>query len=102
MDIQPLRMDTNGTRHSHAGDATIGRQTPRGWVSRKLFGRPKRTTLTPACHRCTLAEGAGNYIDFHTTHERMFGPAHALWMGEGTAASGDQFSVRGCPEITMA
>jgi hypothetical protein len=95
-------MNTNGTRRPHASDGAICWPTPRDWVSRKLSVAQKRTTLTPACHRCTLAEGAGNYVDFHTIHERLFGQADALWMGERTAGSGDQFSVRDCPKITMA
>ncbi len=38
-----------------AGDSPIGRSTGPDGVSRKLFGRPKRTTFAPACHRCTEA-----------------------------------------------
>lgn len=49
-----------------------------------------------------LYGGVGNYVDLPTTHERIFGPEHALWTGEGTAVSGDQFSVRDCPKIIMA
>jgi hypothetical protein len=67
-----------------------------------LVGRPARKIHAPACHRCTLARGAGSFMEVYTTHERVICPKHSLWIGEGVAGIADQFSVRDWPQITVA
>lgn len=71
-------------------------------LRQKLVGRPIRTTHAPACHHCTLARGAGPYVEVYTTHERVICPKHGLWIGEGVGVAAAQFSINACPEISAA
>lgn len=68
----------------------------------KLVGRPTRTTHAPACRHCTLARGAGPYVEVYTTHERTLCPDHKLWIGDGIGTIADQFNIAACPEIIEA
>ncbi|WP_426989214.1 hypothetical protein [Pseudarthrobacter sp. Y6] len=79
----------------------LGMHNPDPSLRRKLAGRPTRTTHTAACHRCTLARGAGRYVEVYSTHERVICPLHGLWTG-GVTGFTDQFSIRAAPEITAA
>jgi hypothetical protein len=81
----------------------LGQHDPDPPLRRKLLaGRPTRTTHTAACHRCTLARGAGRYVEIYTTHEHVICPRHGLWLGDGVTGFTDQFSTRAGPEITAA
>jgi len=71
-------------------------------LRQKLVGRPIRTTHASACHHCTLARGAGPYVEVYSTHERVICPHHGLWIGDGVGATADQFSIGACPEISEA
>lgn len=68
----------------------------------KLIGRPTRTTHSAACHHCTLARGAGPYVEVYTTHDRVICPDHGLWIGAGVSTIADQFNIDASPEITAA
>ncbi|MCZ9880474.1 hypothetical protein NFJ07_01585 [Arthrobacter sp. B2a2-09] len=68
----------------------------------KLAGRPTRTTHTVACNRCTLARGAGRFVQIYSTHEQVICPRHRLWLGDGVTGVTDQLSIRDTPEITTA
>ena len=68
----------------------------------KLTGRPDRHTSGTACHRCSLAHGAGQYVEIYTTHERVLCPRHGLWIGDGAPQPTDQLSIRACPVIDAA
>jgi hypothetical protein len=80
----------------------LGQHDPATSLRRKLAGRPIRTTHTAACHRCTLARGAGRYVEIYSTHEQVICPRHGLWLGDGVTGFMDQFSIRAGPEITAA
>lgn len=80
----------------------LGQPDPDPSLRQKLAGRPTRTTHTAACHRCTLARGAGRYVEIYTTHEQVICPRHGLWLGDGATGFTDQFSIRAGPEITAA
>jgi hypothetical protein len=68
----------------------------------RLAGRPDRHASGTACHRCTLARGAGRYVEIYTTHERVICPEHGVWIGDGAQGFTNQFSVMACPDITTA
>lgn len=80
----------------------LGKPKPAPELKRKIAGRPIRTTHTAACHHCTLARGAGSYVDVYTTHERVVCPHHSLWIGDGTTGSTSQITIEPCPEILAA
>lgn len=80
----------------------LGQHDPDPSLRRKLAGRPTRTTHTVACHRCTLARGAGRYVEVYSTHEQVICPHHGLWIGDGVTGFTDQFSIGASPEITGA
>lgn len=75
---------------------------PEPGLRQKLVGRPVHKIHAPACHHCTLARGAGTFVEVYTTQECVLCPKHALWIGEGVGGTGDQFSVHDCPDIVMA
>ncbi len=80
----------------------LGQHDPTPSLRQKLAGRPARTTHTVACHRCTLARGAGRYVQIYSTHEQVICPRHGLWIGDDVNGFTDQFSIRAGPEITAA
>lgn len=80
----------------------LGMHDPDPSLRRKVTGRPTRTTHTVACHRCTLARGAGRYVEIYSTHEQVICPHHGLWVGDGVTGFTDQFSIRAGPETTAA
>lgn len=63
----------------------LGMHDPDPSLRRKVTGRPTRTTHTVACHRCTLARGAGRYVEIYSTHEQVICPHHGLWVGDGAS-----------------
>ncbi|WP_423181307.1 hypothetical protein [Arthrobacter sp. NyZ413] len=80
----------------------LGLHDPARSLRQKLTGRPIRTTHTVACHRCTLARGAGRFVQIYSTHEQVICPRHRLWLGDGVTGVTDQLSIRDSPEITTA
>jgi hypothetical protein len=80
----------------------LGMHGPDPSLRQRLAGRPTRTTHTVACHRCTLARGAGRYVEIYSTHEQVICPRHGLWIGDAVNGFTDQFSIGAGPQITAA
>lgn len=70
--------------------------------AQNFAGRKAHRTRALACHRCTLAHQAGQFVEIYTTHDKTICPEHKLWISDGTTNPHDQLTISACPEILAA